>query len=165
MRAKTALFAAILAISSAVRADITVPVQLLGDEGQNQTIGTVTFSQVDHGVLIKPELSRLTPGMHGFHLHVNPSCAQKGQAAGGHFDPQKTNVHLGPYNNNGHLGDLPALFVDQEGKASMPILAPRLKLEDFKGHAIMIHAGGDNYSDIPKALGGGGARRACAVIK
>ncbi|SSP59941.1 Cu/Zn superoxide dismutase [Acinetobacter baumannii] len=29
----------------------------------------------------------------------------------------------------------------------------------------MIHAGGDNYSDSPLPLGGGGARIACGVIK
>jgi superoxide dismutase, Cu-Zn family len=26
----------------------------------------------------------------------------------------------------------------------------------LKGHSLMIHAGGDNYSDQPKPLGGGG---------
>jgi len=29
----------------------------------------------------------------------------------------------------------------------------------------MVHVGGDNYSDNPEALGGGGARMACGVIK
>jgi Cu-Zn family superoxide dismutase len=29
---------------------------------------------------------------------------------------------------------------------------------------MMIHAGGDNYSDKPKALGGGGKRVACGII-
>jgi Cu-Zn family superoxide dismutase len=29
----------------------------------------------------------------------------------------------------------------------------------------MIHEGGDNYSDKPKPLGGGGARIACGVVK
>jgi superoxide dismutase, Cu-Zn family len=28
----------------------------------------------------------------------------------------------------------------------------------------MIHAGGDNYADAPKPLGGGGARVACGVV-
>jgi Cu-Zn family superoxide dismutase len=28
----------------------------------------------------------------------------------------------------------------------------------------MIHAGGDNYSDEPAPLGGGGARVACGVV-
>jgi Cu-Zn family superoxide dismutase len=45
------------------------------------------------------------------------------------------------------------------------VIAPNLKLADVKGRAIMIHAGGDNYSDQPAPLGGGGARIACGVIK
>jgi Cu-Zn family superoxide dismutase len=34
-----------------------------------------------------------------------------------------------------------------------------------KGKALMIHAGGDNYADQPKPLGGGGDRIACGVIQ
>ena len=34
---------------------------------------------------------------------------------------------------------------------------PRLSTEDLKGRAIVIHSGGDNYSDVPKKLGGGGS--------
>ena len=64
----------------------------------------------------------------------------------------------------GHLGDLPALKVDASGKATTPVLAPRLKLAQLSGHSLMIHAGGDNYSDSPEKLGGGGARIACGVM-
>ena len=31
--------------------------------------------------------------------------------------------------------------------------------------ALMLHAGGDNYSDQPAPLGGGGARMACGVAQ
>jgi len=40
-----------------------------------------------------------------------------------------------------------------------------LKVKDLKGRAVMVHAGGDNFSDQPAALGGGGARVACGVIE
>jgi Cu-Zn family superoxide dismutase len=42
--------------------------------------------------------------------------------------------------------------------------APRLSTDDLKGRAIVIHSGGDNYSDTPRPLGGGGARVACGVV-
>jgi superoxide dismutase, Cu-Zn family len=29
----------------------------------------------------------------------------------------------------------------------------------------MVHAGGDNFSDQPEPLGGGGGRIACGIIK
>ena len=38
-------------------------------------------------------------------------------------------------------------------------------LADFQGHSLMIHAGGDNYADAPKPLGGGGERIVCGVAK
>jgi Cu-Zn family superoxide dismutase len=85
-------------------------------------------------------------------------------AAGGHFDPAKSGKHEGPY-ADGHLGDIPALWVGADGKATTPLLVPRLKVADLKGHSLMLHAGGDNYSDQPAPLGGGGARMACGVVK
>lgn len=48
-------------------------------------------------------------------------------AAGGHYDPEQTNKHLGPYNPEGHLGDLPALYVNSEGNAENPVLSPKIK--------------------------------------
>jgi Cu-Zn family superoxide dismutase len=83
--------------------------------------------------------------------------------AGGHLDPAKTGKHEGPM-GHGHSGDLPALNVGADGKATQPVTAPHLKVADLHGHALMIHAGADNYSDQPKPLGGGGARVACGVV-
>ena len=86
-----------------------------------------------------------------------------GLAAGGHYDPANTGKHLGP-DGNGHLGDLPVLHVAADGTASRDSYAPRLKTTDLEGRSIMIHAGGDTYSDTPAPLGGGGARAACGVV-
>lgn len=64
------------------------------------------------------------------------------------------------------MGDLPLLVVNAEGHGTTAVTAPRLKsLDEVKGKALMVHVGGDNMSDQPKPLGGGGARYACGVIK
>lgn len=152
--------------------ELTVPMNLIDAEGVGKAIGSVKAEQTSHGLLLTPRLGGLTAGLHGFHVHEQPDCgvAEKegkkvaGLAAGGHYDPTKTGRHEGPY-GAGHIGDLPALYVDQEGKATLPVLAPRLKLADLKGRSLVIHAGGDNYSDQPEKLGGGGARVACSVVK
>ncbi len=120
-------------------------------------VGYIDFIDTQYGLLIKPRLYNLPPGLHGFHFHENPSCAKQGLNAAGHLDPLKTNKHLGPY-ENGHLGDLPALYTDKKGISKFPILAPRLKTQDLIKHSIMIHSGGDNYADTPKKLGGGGKK-------
>jgi len=59
---------------------------------------------------------------------------------------------------------MPALIVDASGKATEAVVVPRLTVADVKGRSIMIHAGGENYSDQPAPLGGGGARIACGVV-
>lgn len=86
-----------------------------------------------------------------------------GLAAGGHYDPQSTGAHHGP-KGEGHKGDLPALTVSATGSANQKLIAPRLSVADLQGRSIMIHEGGDNYSDKPKPLGGGGGRVACGVV-
>lgn len=154
------LLGGLLAISTAQAAELTTTINATQTQ---EPIGTVVFSESPYGLLITPNLSNLPTGLHGFHLHQHPNCGDHGNDAGGHFDPQKTNSHQGPY-ANGHLGDLPVLYVNTDGKATTPTLAPRLKLSDLKGLTIMVHANGDNYSDNPP-LGGGGAREACGVIQ
>lgn len=145
-------------------ADIIVPIHLVAIEGDGNTIGTITLQQTKFGLLLKPNLSGLTPGPHGFHIHQNPACDDSGKAAGDHLDPAETKHHQGPY-AEGHLGDLGVLMVNKDGKATIPVLAPRLKLAEVKEHSIVIHENGDNYSDDPEKNGGGGARIACGVIK
>lgn len=161
-----------LAPSTAARAETLVIVNLVSDEGVGSDIGRISVTETPYGVVLAPSLEGLPPGMHGFHVHENPSCAAKeidgkpraAGAAGDHLDPEKTGRHGAPW-GEGHLGDLPPLYVDEDGSARHPVLAPRLKLADLQGRAIMIHAGGDNYADEPSKLGGGGSRVACGVVK
>lgn len=149
-------------IQTTAFADMTVEMR---DTKTDKVMGTIMIQSSPYGTLLVPKLAGVLPGLHGFHLHVNGSCADGGKAAGGHFDPGNTNKHLGPYNPNGHLGDLPVLYVNQRGEATTPVLAPRIKPMHFQNRALMIHAGADNYSDYPKPLGGGGARMICGVVK
>ncbi|WP_144638287.1 superoxide dismutase family protein [Bordetella genomosp. 13] len=162
-----------VAMGATAAAQTTVEMTFVGPKGVEQPAGKIRIDQNKYGTLLTPDLFGLPPGAHGFHLHANPSCepgpvdgkTAPAGAAGGHWDPDKTGAHKGPYDDSGHKGDLPALFVASDGKATYPVLAPRLKASDFKGHALMVHAGGDNHSDHPEKLGGGGARIVCGVVK
>jgi len=164
-------FAFLFTLSAAIADGNSFTVNAVNESGVGAVLGTVSAVDSPYGVLLTPNLAGLPPGLHGFHLHENPSC-QAGDkdgkkvpalAAGGHWDPAKSGAHLGPY-ANGHMGDLPALYVDAQGQATVTVLAPRLKLKDLPGHALMIHVHGDNFADQPEKLGGGGPRMACAVL-
>lgn len=164
--------ALLVLVGSASAGQIVVQMNLINDQGAGASIGTVTLTDTPEGLKLAPALSGLTPGNHGFHIHEKPECAAglkdgkpaPGLAAGGHYDPASTGKHEGPA-GKGHLGDLPILTVGADGRATETVVAPRLKTGDVKGRSLIIHAGGDNYADVPEKLGGGGGRIACGVIK
>lgn len=166
---KQAVWIAMLLSGVATAADVEM--HAVSDKGVGDKIGTIRIEPGPEGTKLTPDLEGLTPGAHGFHLHENGSCepgksngeTKAAHAAGGHFDPEKTGAHAGPY-GKGHLGDLPVLYVNADGQATDPVLAPRIKPDQMAGRALVIHAGGDNYSDEPEKLGGGGERVACGVV-
>jgi superoxide dismutase, Cu-Zn family len=157
---KISFIVAVALLSRIASADTLVNMQATSND---ESIGTITIQESPKGLVLIPHLHGLPPGPHGFHIHQMPTCENHGEAAGGHLDPNHTGKHLGSY-GNGHLGDLPVLEVAKDGTATKPVVAPRLKMNDVYGHSLMIHQGGDNYSDVPKKLGGGGARIACGAI-
>ena len=161
---------ALSAMPLVAAADIVVPMNLVDEKGLGKAVGQVTISESRYGLVFTPALTGLAPGLHGFHVHQNPDCGPEEKdgkmvaalAAGGHYDPEKSNRHGTPW-GDGHLGDLPPLFVDSNGNAAQPVLAPRLQISDLKGRSLVVHAGGDNHADHPAPLGGGGNRQVCGV--
>lgn len=159
-------------MAGAAGADTVVQMNLVDAKGVAADAGTITISESRYGLVFTPALRGLAPGLHGFHVHENPSCEPKEKdgatvpalAAGGHLDPAKTGKHGEPW-GDGHLGDLPPLYVAPDGTATQPVLGPRLKAADVASRSLMVHAGGDNHADHPAPLGGGGARVACGVVK
>jgi Cu-Zn family superoxide dismutase len=165
----------------AFAAQVTAPIALATTTGPGVAVGSITFTDSPDGAKINVDLRGLPPGQHGFHVHQNADCrpttpapATTGAAlaavvpagaAGGHLDPDHTGMHMGPM-AKGHLGDLPFLTVGADGTDHETLTAPRwTDVSGLKGHALVIHAGGDNYADQPKPLGGGGPRIACGVIE
>ncbi|PUE57259.1 superoxide dismutase [Limnohabitans sp. 2KL-17] len=157
--------------ASAIGAEITVFMSVAQKEGVGAPVGTVRIVETAYGLAFYPTLKALPSGLHGFHIHENPSCAAAEKdglmvpalAAGGHLDPKGTKKHGEPW-ADGHLGDLPSLYVAADGTAVSPVHGPRLRIGDVRNRSLMIHAGGDNHADHPMPLGGGGARVACGVI-
>jgi len=148
---------------------IAIPMEQLDEKG-NIKVGEVVAIETNYGVAFFPNLKGVEAGIHGFHVHANADCGATekglGMKAGGHWDPNDAKKHSFAWDDAGHKGDLPALVVASDGTATYPVLAPKIKkLDELKGHSLMVHVGGDNHSDHPKPLGGGGARMLCGVIK
>ena len=157
----------------ALAAELRVEIRQATPTGPRGLLGTVMISDGPSGGIVKTALKGLPPGPRGFHIHENGSCqptTANGQpvpagGAGSHLDPQHTGKHEGPA-ENGHLGDMPVLEVAGDGSATQTLTAPHIKdVSALRGKSVVVHVGGDNYSDQPQPLGGGGARIGCGVIE
>lgn len=93
-------------------------------------IGKIAVTDSKYGLVLTPDLQGLYAELHGFHVHQNPSCDAKEKegrmtpslAAGGHLDPTGINKHGEP-GGEGHLGDLPPIYVDSSDNPSQPIFS------------------------------------------
>jgi Cu-Zn family superoxide dismutase len=153
-----AILASIAMAGTAWGDTLHVTMRAVTANGEGGIIGMIVFQDTAKGLKVMPNLRGLNCGTADKDGKTVP-----GLAAGGHFDPDGAGRHEGPA-GAGHLGDLPVLYVDAAGTATRSGWAPRLESADLLGRAIVIHAGGDNYSDSPAKLGGGGARVACGVV-
>ena len=150
-----------------IQETLTSKLYTLSEKGIDKEVGTITVKDMGvDGIVIEVVGSNLMPGVHGFHIHekntLTPTTSADGKvmiagAAGSHWDPDKTGVHLGP-DGNGHRGDLPAITVAEDGTINTEVTSPKIFIKDIPGKSFMIHVGGDNYLDKPTVLGGGGAR-------
>lgn len=133
-------------------------------------IGEVTFTENDKGLTIEIRAEGLKPGLHGTHIHETGTCTPPTfESAGGHYNP--TGKKHGFDNPKGfHLGDLPNIEVDDEGKVNVSLHLKDITLKQGKensildkdGSALVIHEGPDDYETDP--AGNSGARIACAAI-
>mgnify|MGYP002398565898 CR=1 FL=1 len=138
-------------------------------DGIGEEVGKIEISAAGTGITLTVDVTGLGAGPHGFHLHENGSCApgeKDGKAAaalkaGGHYDPAGAKAHRGP-EGSGHRGDLPLLTATDAGVNAV-VTAGHVTLDDVRGRSLIIHEGGDTYSDTP-AMGGGGGRVVCGVV-
>ncbi len=167
--AAAATAALLLVTGIAMAQQLTVDMNRITDSGVGDKIGSVLIKEEKGGVSFKVAVTGIPAGEHGFHVHQTPDCGASakdgkmtaGLAAGSHYDPESTKSHKGP-EGSGHKGDLPVLTSSAKG-IDQTVLAPRLQLRDVVGRSLVIHEGGDSYSDTPEN-GGGKGRIACGII-
>ena len=140
---------------------------LLAPTQGNVVQGNVIFKQESDGrIRVIAEVSGLTPGEHGFHVHEIGDCsAPDASSAGGHFNPHGT-PHGKPGEGHHHAGDLPSLNADAAGNAKLNVVMDSFVLtgdHGIIGRSLIVHADPDDYVSQP--TGNAGARVACAVIQ
>ncbi len=135
-------------------------------------LGRAEFSRHSQGHLfLRVRASGLTAGEHGMHIHENGVCELPGfTSAGPHLKRQGVaSPHGLLHPSGGEAGDLPNLFVEQDGEADQGEYAS-IQLREVRGgttsvigRALVIHAQRDDQRTQP--IGGSGDRIACGVIR
>ena len=140
----------------------TKAIAVLSSASGSKVTGTVTFTKSSDGVKIVADVSGLTPGKHGFHVHEFGDCsAPDATTAGAHFNPTN-DPHAGHDADKRHMGDLGNLEADASGKARLDLTDKKMKLSAVIGKAVIVHEKADDLKTQP--TGDAGGRVACGVI-
>ncbi len=134
-------------------------------------LGTAALVYTRRGMLIQVRLENVPPGGHGFHIHAVGECEPPGfESAGPHFNPTAV-PHGFLDEGGGHLGDLPNVYVEDDGVLRVDVLVPGVDLTGTGPHslivgdgtALVLHETIDDYMTDP--AGDAGGRIACGVIR
>ena len=144
-------------------------------------VGEARFATRGDKVRVSVVVRDLSAGFHGLHVHAvgscDPSTATPFSSAGGHL--AETSHGHGGAEHAHHAGDMPSLYVSADGTGRLSFLTDRYTvadLFDMDGSALIVHAGADNFANIPTryaaapdattlATGDAGARVACGIIQ
>ena len=159
------LAAAVFTVSQASAGEPTRAIAVLHATAGSHVAGTVTFTASGDAVKVVADLTGLTPGKHGFHIHEFGDCSSPdAKSAGGHFNPSG-HQHGAPDAPDRHAGDLGNIEADASGKAHLEMSDNVMKLsgsDSIVGHAVIVHEKADDLKTQP--TGDAGGRVACGVI-
>ncbi|MCI0706888.1 MAG: superoxide dismutase family protein [Ignavibacteriae bacterium] len=144
---------------------VTKAIAVLHPTKDKNVHGWVTFEAVEKGVRVVAEITGLTPGKHGFHIHEFGDCSSDdGTTVGGHYNPM-TMPHSAPMSDKRHIGDLGNIEANQEGVAKLDYVDSKLAFEgeaSIIGRGVIVHEKEDDLKTQP--TGDAGGRLACGVI-
>ena len=154
-----------LLASSASADEPSKAIAVLHPTKDSKVEGIVTFTKSGDSVKIVADVTGLTPGKHGFHIHEFGDCSSPdGKAAGGHFNPANA-PHAGHDAAQRHAGDLGNLEADSNGTAHLTLTDSMMTMSGEKsiiGRGVIVHEKEDDLKSQP--VGNAGGRLACGVI-
>jgi Cu-Zn family superoxide dismutase len=166
----------------------SITTQLKAPDGTRVATAKFDFSNGYATITIATTGGQLAPGFHGVHIHKTGKCEPNSTAptggapgdflsAGGHFQAPG-------HSNEPASGDLTSLEVRKDGVGMLVTTTDAFTMEDLltgEKTAVIIHAGADNFANIPRdrytqtngipgpdettmSTGDAGKRAACGVI-
>ena len=164
---KAATCAMLLSACASMEPEGPTAVAVVRPASGSQVRGEAKFTQDGSRVRVTAEITGLSPGAHGFHLHEKGDCsAADGMSTGGHFNPQ-SKKHGAPDTPDRHAGDLGNLNADQSGKATLNMMVDGISvgkgMDGVIGRGLIVHANADDLKTDP--TGNAGGRFGCGVIQ
>ena len=137
--------------TSAIAQEPTKAIAVLHSTQGNHVEGIVTFTKSDDAVKIVADVTGLTPGKHGFHIHEFGDCSSPdGKAAGGHFNPMNS-PHAGHDAAERHEGDLGNLEADSSGKAHLELTDKMMTMSGEKSIVAAVSSS-TRHAPAPRSL-------------
>ncbi len=136
----------------------------------SKVAGTALFLKQTDRLIVRLDVSNLTPGEHALHVHENGDCSGKTASnSGEHFNPEKQ-PHGAPAAGKKHAGDFGNFDVPKDGHAKADIEIPMPPVKEntvmdwdiYIGKSLVIHQGKDDFKSQP--AGNSGDKIACGVI-
>lgn len=154
--------------SATNRSEMSAMANLSGT-GDTTVSGTVQFKEDDGKIKMVLQISipQKANQTVAVHIHQNGSCDNKGEAAGGHWNP--ANKQHGRWGSGEfHLGDIGNVNLDGSGNGSMELETDLWSIggdanKDILNKAVVVHSGADDFTTQP--TGNAGARLGCGVIQ
>ncbi|HEV7823819.1 MAG TPA: superoxide dismutase family protein [Mycobacteriales bacterium] len=146
-------------VASRANADSEQVAAVLRDPS-GAVVGVATFAGDGRGTRVtaalRPNRYVAPAQFHGFHVHANDNPANGTGCVADATEPSSTwfvsaDAHL---SNDGephgeHLGDMPSVLVTPEGVAVLSFVTTRLTPGAVVGRAVVLHAGPDNFGNVP----------------
>jgi Cu-Zn family superoxide dismutase len=155
----------LIGLTGALADEPTKAIAVLHPTKGSTVEGTVTFTKSGDQVKVVADITGLTPGKHGFHIHEFGDCSSPdGKAAGGHFNPANA-PHAGHDAMARHVGDLGNIEADTSGKAHLELADNMMTMSgpnSIIGRGLIVHEKADDLKTQP--TGDAGGRLACGVI-
>ena len=140
--------------------------------GEGGIGGVISLQQAleEAPTVIDGTITGLTPGRHGFHIHVFGDFSKGMVSAGGIFNPFGKN-HGAPEDEERMVGDLGNIEADDDGKCTVHIEDRLVKLigpHSVIGRSLVLKAGEDDLGrgghELSMTSGNSGPRIAGGVI-
>ncbi len=133
--------------------------------------GIVKFTQLPRTLKIEYDITGLSDGLHGFHIHTYGDLTDHCKNACSHFNPYNKN-HGSNNSKERHLGDL-GNILSKNNKSKGVIYNNTISLQSNKknciiGRSIIVHQDEDDLglggNEESLKTGNAGKRLACGVI-